>query len=215
MEYIIGITVMLLIVILFKTPLGNGIYRKWMMRLVVGKNRPKKDLFVIHDMMFYDGTKSLSIDHVVINKDGVHIISTSYESGIISGKEQDKIWTISSTFGKQRLTMENPIHKNNLIKLSLKQVMPMQVPLYGYVCFPGRTKVKVKSSETPVVGPRLLKHVISKHRKPEVILKPLEVRKLYEALKNLKKQTFKYQNISIQNNPKKAYQKDSYLKSER
>ena len=215
MEYFIGITVMLLIVILFKTPVGSGFYRRWMMRLVIGKNRPKKDLFVLHDLRFYDGTKSVTIDHVIINKDGVHIITTHFEFGVIQGKEHDKEWTISTSFGKHKTLIINPIKQINGYTLSLKQVMPMNAPLYAYICFPGNAKIKVKSVGTPVVGPGSLLRQVKQKRQQNDLLKPIEVRKLYEALKDLKKQTFKHQHITIDNSPKKSYQKDSYLKDER
>lgn len=186
-KYVIGILIMLIIVIFFKTPVGKGLIGEWIIRLIMGKNRPKKDTFVIHDLMFYDGVKSVQIDHVLVNPSGIHVIETKNYGGMIYGKEHDKEWTQVLSFGKVKHSFYNPIKQNQGHIQSLKQVLPMKVPLYSYIVFTGRSTLRVKTEHVPVIYPLTLMKKIRQHRKDSFNMKSLEVRKLYDGLKDLKK----------------------------
>ncbi|HAX02379.1 MAG: hypothetical protein A2Y45_03695 [Tenericutes bacterium GWC2_34_14] len=208
MEYIIGIAVMLSLVILVKSPLGHDFQKKWIYYILFGKNRPQKDWFVLHDVSFYDSTKSVVIDHIIVNTSGIHVIGMFAEQGHITGGEYDKLWEITTHYGKTSVTMKNPVYQINDQVLSLKQVIPIKVSVYGYVCFNQHVKLKVKSKIITVTSLRpLIKHIKVKNKATKP-LKPIEVRNLYEAIKDLRKKTFKHQPITIENTPKKAHQKD-------
>lgn len=177
---------MLILVILFKSPLGKGIIGEFVLKTLMGKNRPKKDTFVIHQLKFYDGTKSLEIPHVVINCSGIHIIETFNEIGAIHGDEKDKTWLRKNVFNSNEVVINNPIkHMLSTVK-SLKQVIPYQAPIYMYIVFTGRAKIKVKSENISVLYPLSLILKIKKTMKKQSLLKPMDVRKVYEGLKNLR-----------------------------
>ncbi|MDY0294412.1 MAG: nuclease-related domain-containing protein [Acholeplasmataceae bacterium] len=186
MEYYIGIALMLLIVIYFKSPLGKGIIGEFVLKLLMGKNRPQKDTFVIHKLRFYDGTKSLEISHIIVNQSGVHMIETVNEIGKVYGSEKDKYWKNKQFFDPLEKSLPNPIKELNQKAKSLKQVMPKQSALHTYIVFTGRAKNKVKSEQTPIVYPFGLFRQLKKHAKDEYLMKAMDVRKVYEGLKNLR-----------------------------
>jgi len=208
MEYIIGIAVMLSLVIVFKSPLSHDMLKKWVYYTLFGKNRPQKDWFVLHDVSFYDGTKSVVIDHIIINTNGVHAIGMFGEHGVIQGGEFDKLWKVTTHYGKTSITMKNPVYQVNNQLLSLKQVLPYNVFVYGYVCFNEHVKIRVKSKTISVTSLRTLKKHIKRKRLTSKRLKPLEVRNIYDVLKDLRKKSYKHQNIVIENTPKKAHLKE-------
>lgn len=186
MEYIIGITLMLLIVIYFKSPLGKGIIGEFMLKMLMGKNRPHKDSFVIHNLRFYDGTKSIEIAHVIVNQTGIHIIKTVNEVGKIYGNEKDKFWRNKQLFDSNEKIISNPIIELNSKIKSLKSVMPKQSPVNIYIVFTGRATIKVKSEHTPIIYPFGLLKQLKKSTKVNPNMKPIEIRKVYEGLKNLR-----------------------------
>jgi len=215
-KYIIGIVFMLLVVVFFKTPIGKGMIGEWVVRFFMGKNRPKKDTFIIHDLMFYDGAKSVQIDHVLINAHGVHVIETKNYGGMIYGKENDKEWTQVLSFGKVKHTFYNPIKQNQGHLQSLKQVMPMKSPIYSYIVFTGRATLRVKTEHIPVIYPLSLMKQIGKHRKDSFRMKSIDVRKLYDALKDLKKTNTIIRQEHIQGiEQRKVIRKGQHYESER
>ena len=216
MEYYIGIALMFIIVIFFKTPVGKGMIGEWVVRMIMGKNRPRKDTFTIHNLMFYDGTKSVQIDHVLVNSTGLHVVETKNYGGMIYGNETDKEWTQVLSYGKVKNRFYSPIKQNQGHIYSLKQVLPMKVPMYSYVVFTGRATLRVKSNQTPVIYPLSLKRNIKHQRKQGFNMKPLEVRQLYELLKNLKSSnTISNREHIAEINQRKSYRKDQVHHSER
>lgn len=216
MEYYIGIALMLLIVVFFKSPIGKGMIGEWVVRMIMGKNRPHKDTFIIHNLMFYDGTKSVQIDHVLVNPSGLHVVETKNYAGMIYGNESDKEWTQVLSYGKVKNKFFSPIKQNQGHIYSLKQVLPLKVPLYSYVVFTGRATLRVKSTQTPVVYPLALTKNIKQQRKQGYQMKPLEVRQLYEVLKNLKlSNTISNREHVKEINQRKSYRKERFNDSER
>lgn len=215
-EYILGIMFMLCIVIFFKTPIAKGMIGEWVVRFLIGKNRPKRDVFVINNLMFYDGAKSVQIDHVLINTYGIHVIETKNYAGWIYGNEVDKEWTQTLSFGKVKHTFYNPIKQNQGHIHSLKQVLPMKVPIYSYIVFTGKSTLRVKSEHVPVVYPLSLMKKIKEHRKDSFHLKSIDVRKLYDGLKDLKKMNTITQREHIQGiEQRKVLRKGQSYESER
>lgn len=215
-EYILGIVFMLCVVIFFKTPIGKGMIGEWIVRFLIGKNRPKRDIFVINNLMFYDGAKSVQIDHVLINSHGIHVIETKNYAGWIYGKDVDKEWTQTLSFGKVKHTFYNPIKQNQGHIHSLKQVLPMKAPIYSYIVFTGRATLRIKSEHVPVVYPLSLMKKINEHRKDTFRLKSIDVRKLYDGLKDLKKMNTITQREHIQGiEQRKVLRKGQSYKSER
>jgi type II secretory pathway component PulC len=196
------------IFVMYKTPRGRGWTGEFLVRFVLGKNCPKKDIFVINNLMFYDGTKSVQIDHVLINKYGIHIVETKNYAGYIYGKESDSKWIQVLRYGKVKKSFYNPIKQNNGHLYSLKQVMPIKVPLYSYIVFTGRATLKIKDCQTPVIYPIRLNRTIKKAKAKGYEMKPLEVRKVYETLKTLKKNN----NITHEEHVKSIHQRKTYRK---
>ena len=208
MEYVYGIALMLLIVIIIKSPIGKGMFGEFVLRTIMGKNKPKKDTFVIHNLTFYDGTKSLEIPHVIVNSYGVHIIETLEDNGVITGRETDKTWSKKLWLDQNTYSIPNPIKSIASKTLSLKSVMLKKAPIYTYIVCTGRVKIKVETHDVPVLYPRSLMHKMRHIKKTEQSLKPMDVRKVYEGLKNLKlmNRIGHKEDINL-NNHNKIYQK--------
>jgi hypothetical protein len=51
-------------IIFSKTNFGKGWLGEYQVRRIIGKNNPKKSKYVINNLTFNDGTKSVQIDHL-------------------------------------------------------------------------------------------------------------------------------------------------------
>jgi hypothetical protein len=77
-----------------KTNYGKGWLGEYQVRRIIGKNNPNKSKYVINNLTFNDGTKSVQIDHLIISPSGLIVIETKNRVGKIYGKEDDLNWTV-------------------------------------------------------------------------------------------------------------------------
>ncbi|MDP9729921.1 MULTISPECIES: nuclease-related domain-containing protein [Alicyclobacillus] len=99
-----------------------------------------------------DGRTS-QIDHIVVSKFGVFVIETKNRGGQIVGTEHQNQWTQS--MGRQRHTLQNPLHQNFGHVRTLQEVLP-ELPETAFVpivVFPNHTSLRVHAS-SPVLHMR-------------------------------------------------------------
>ncbi|MBU1141171.1 MAG: NERD domain-containing protein [Firmicutes bacterium] len=88
MYYFIPVFIVIAIAIFLVSSTGKGLTGEFAIRLLIGKNKPKKSKYVISDLEFNDGTHDVHVDHIVINTQGVHVIETQNLAGIIMVRNQ-------------------------------------------------------------------------------------------------------------------------------
>lgn len=175
----------LVLIVYFQTPRGKGQMGEFVVRALLGRNKPKKDRYSIHNLTFHDGTKSVQVDHIVINKYGIHVIETKNYAGRIYGDEYRREWTQVLSYGKVKHKLQNPIHQNYGHIASLKNVLNLEEnTFYSYIVFTGRAKI-MNEYKTPVIYPRDIKKQIK--NKKDVILNSDEVKTIYNKLLEMKK----------------------------
>lgn len=166
-----------------KTPAGKGKIGELVVRIVIGRNKPKKDHYSIHNITFHDGTKSVQIDHLVINRKGIHVIETKNYSGRIYGNEFDKQWTQVLAFGRVKYKLHNPIHQNYGHIKGLNAVLNKDDNIYhSYIIFTARAEIMNKYN-TPVIYPIKLNKNIKE--KADILTKA-EVVNIYEEINKIK-----------------------------
>ena len=187
MEYLIALGIIIIILVFFKSPTGKGIIGEKVVQLAIGRNKPQKGQYSVHNLTFYDGTKSVQIDHIVINSAGLHVIETKNYAGRIYGEEHQANWTQVLAYGKVKHPLYNPIKQNAGHIYSLKKVLNRKVDFHSYIVFTGRAELRVKATTTPVLYPLRLKRTIRRTQPRGIFLNQEEVVRLYNEIIDLKK----------------------------
>lgn len=181
---IIGFLVISLVAY-FQTPKGKGKIGEFVVKILLGRNKPRKDKYSVHNLTFLDGNKSVQIDHIVVNKCGIHVIETKNYAGRIYGDEYKKEWTQVLSFGKVKHKLHNPIHQNYGHIMSLKTVLNIdKTKFHSYIIFTGRAEIMNKF-KTPVIYPIDIRKQIK--NKKDVILTSDEVKDIHNKLLEMKK----------------------------
>lgn len=186
MPYIIIAIIIILALGFFKTATGKGILGELDVRMVLGSNKEHLNHFVINNLTFHDGKKSVQIDHIVINPKGIFVIETKNYAGRIYGKEHDDNWTQVLAYGKVKNSFYSPIKQNLGHIYSLKQVLGNVYPFYSYVVFTKKADLQITSFETTVIPSYILKRTIKKQSSIQT-LSSQEVKQIYDRLLELKK----------------------------
>jgi hypothetical protein len=170
-----------------RTNFGRGWLGEYQVRRIIGANKPSKNKYVINNITFHDGSKSVQIDHLIINPSGIIVIETKNRVGKIYGKEDDLNWTIVYKYGKEKATMFNPVKQNEGHLKSLEKVLSIDVPLYSVIVFTKNADLReISTQSTPVVYANSLKQFIKDYSANDSILSPEQVLDIYNQLKELK-----------------------------
>ena len=127
-----------------KTRVGAGMLGEWIIRLVIGQTNeePGKEKFVINNLLLQlENGRSSQIDHVVINKSGVHVIETKNYSGRIYGNDSQHEWTQVLNYGKVKNHFYSPVKQNFTHVYMIKERLPQNVPVHSIIVF---TKSNIK-----------------------------------------------------------------------
>ena len=79
--------------------------------VVLGRNRKNKK-YKINNFSFKIEDKTIQIDHLMINKNGVFVIETKNYRGRIYGDENSQTWTQVLNYGKSKHKLYSPIKQN-------------------------------------------------------------------------------------------------------
>ncbi len=186
MWFFIPVFIIIAIAIFFVSPVGKGLTGESVIRLFIGKSKPKKGKFVISDLTFKDGTQEVHVDHIVINKQGIHVIETQNLAGIIYGKESETEWEQSLEHGKLIKKFYSPIKQNSGHIYSLKKVLNTDVPFFSYIVFTKRGSLAVKTVHVPVDYPLAFSQTL-KNKKAQEVLDIKQADEMYHSILALKK----------------------------
>ena len=117
-----------------KTPVGKGVLGELRVRWMVGKTRPGTR-YVLNNYIFMCDGRSVQIDHIVINKNGVFIIETKNYSGRIYGSDDQKRWTQVLAHGKVKNKIYSPVKQNASHIYKLGRVLGIDAYLTSVVVF--------------------------------------------------------------------------------
>ncbi|MBU1093215.1 MAG: NERD domain-containing protein [Firmicutes bacterium] len=186
MWFFVPVFIVIAVAIFFVSPVGKGLTGEFVIRTLIGGNSSKKGKFVISDLEFNDGIQEVHVDHIVINKQGIHVIETQNLAGIIYGKESDTEWEQTLEHGKLKKKFYSPIKQNSGHIYSLKKVLNTDVPFFSYIVFTGRGSLAVKTVHVPVEYPLAFSQVL-KNKKAQEVLDAKQAEDMYHLILALKK----------------------------
>jgi hypothetical protein len=106
--------------------------------------------YVINNLTFHDGVKSVQIDHVVVTKAGIHVIETKNYAGSIYGSMAGDKWT--QVLGGQKNIFLSPIKQNQGHIRSLQKVLQNNNYrlFHSHVVFTDKAKISKGTPVTPI-----------------------------------------------------------------
>jgi hypothetical protein len=169
-----------------KTNFGKGWLGEYQVRRIIGKNNPNKNKYVINNLTFNDGTKSVQIDHLIISPSGLIVIETKNRVGKIYGKEDDLNWTVVFKYGKEKASMFNPVKQNQGHLKSLEKIVSVKTPMNSIIVFTKNADLReISTQSTPVVYANSLKQFIKEYSVDSPISSE-QVLEIYNQLKEIK-----------------------------
>jgi hypothetical protein len=173
-------------IVFSRTNFGKGWLGEYQVRRIIGKNNPNKSKYVINNLTFNDGTKSVQIDHLIISPSGLIVIETKNRVGKIYGKEDDLNWTVVFKYGKEKASMFNPVKQNQGHLKSLEKILTTKTPMHSIIVFTKNADLReISTQTTPVVYANSLKQFIKDYSVDETI-SPEQVLDIYNQLKEIK-----------------------------
>jgi hypothetical protein len=135
--------------------------------------------YVINNLMFHDGMKSVQIDHVVVTRSGIHVIETKNFAGRIYANQLDDEWV--QVLGRQKNAFLSPVKQNEWHIRSLENVLQTKGLFHSYIVFTNKAVIAKGLPVTPLN--RIRKDIMSKY----AILTDEQVLQFYERIRALKK----------------------------
>jgi hypothetical protein len=173
-------------IVFSRTNFGKGWLGEYQVRRIIGKNNPNKSKYVINNLTFNDGTKSVQIDHLVISPSGLIVIETKNRVGKIYGKEDDLNWTVVFKYGKEKASMFNPVKQNEGHLKSLEKILSVKTPMNSIIVFTKNADLReISTHSTPVVYANSLKQFIKEYSVDSAISSE-QVLDIYNQLKEIK-----------------------------
>ncbi len=90
---------------------------------------------IFNDYKFISNGKSVQIDHIFINKNGIFVIETKNYKGSIYGNEEQQEWTQVLAYGNVQNKFYNPIKQNNSHIYKLQKFLPKNIDVISIVVF--------------------------------------------------------------------------------
>jgi len=90
---------------------------------------------IFNDYKFISDGKSVQIDHIFINKNGIYVIETKNIHGTIYGTEEQHEWTQVLAYGNVKNKFYNPIKQNNSHIYKLQKFLPKNIDIISIVVF--------------------------------------------------------------------------------
>lgn len=157
-----------------KGNLGEAIVAK-----VLGKSKPNYNYYVFNNFCFNNGDRTVQIDHLVLDRYGIHVFETKNYTGVITGGEFDTEWY--QKINKYEGTFYNPIKQNLGHILALKNQLKINIYCFSYVVFSGNSVLHVNTT-TPVITPNEIKSTMNKNTVNRLPLSDASLIKIYNKL---------------------------------
>ena len=90
---------------------------------------------VFNNYKFISNGKTVQIDHILINKNGIFVIETKNYKGEIYGNEEQHEWTQVLAFGNVENKFYNPIKQNKSHIYKLQKFLPKNIDIISVVVF--------------------------------------------------------------------------------
>ena len=120
-----------------KEPISNkeiGEEGEELVRRVLGESVDgEKQVF--NNYKFISNGKTVQIDHIFINKNGIFVIETKNYKGEIYGNEEQYEWTQVLAFGNVENKFYNPIKQNKSHIYKLQKFLPKNIDIISIVVF--------------------------------------------------------------------------------
>jgi hypothetical protein len=178
----IGVLVIIVLIVLFNSKKRSKNESEALRE--IGETDPKRDYYVLSDILFHDGVRQAKIDHLVINTSGIHSILEYKHEGKITGKKDDEQW--SYEFKGVSDVFDNPFDTANALKLSIDKVLKKDYPLFFYIVFPEHTELKIKRTDFPVLLSHELKHEMNQNYKSKKKISSNDVKLIYDLFLKVK-----------------------------
>ena len=135
---------------LFGTPKGKGLLGELRVRRIIGRTAPGKR-YVINDYTFRLDGRTVQIDQIVINRNGVYVIETKNYSGRIYGSDSQKSWVQSLAGGRVKNRFYSPVKQNQAHVYRLGELLGGGVYLSSLVVFvQNNTKYIISDRVIPI-----------------------------------------------------------------
>ncbi len=152
MKIIIFVLVIIAFGCLSRLPVFIGFVGELIIKIKIGKNIDGQQ-YSIHNYQVAVENKSMQVDHIVINKYGIHVIETKNFSGRIYGAENQLKWTQILAYGKVKNQFYNPIKQNETHLINIKKIVSdNDVPCSNIVVFVKNNTYKINSSHIVKLG---------------------------------------------------------------
>ena len=171
MLFLFLLSIILLALILLRSPYIKGFLGEYIVKLIIGKpsEEPGKEKFLIHNFILqYDFGKTSQIDHIVVNTEGVFVIETKNYSGCIYGNDTQREWTQVLNYGRTKYRFYNPVKQNYTHMHRIKNILPDKTPIFSIVVFVKGNIAYIESMNvyTPwdlfsILNPRIPEHRLS------------------------------------------------------
>lgn len=173
------------------------------------KKLPKKEYYILNNIMIKVNDETSQIDHIVISKFGIFVIEMKNYYGLIKGNEYNKNW--QQYLGKNRYDFKNPIHQNygHIQVLCNKLDLPIEY-FKSIICFSNQTKLDIESKKTPVVYLDFISDTILKQQNEIIEMDLNEIREKILDANIIDKQGRKSHVVEIKKDIK---EKDDKLKN--
>jgi len=186
--FFITVPAIIAIAVFLISAYGRGILGLIVTPLLIGSSKPKKDKYVVRNLIFKQDERVVKIDMVIINPVGVHVVQILNMAGTIMGRENDLEWTVSYDHGLTKNKFFSPIKKISGQLVAFKQALELtpNVAVHPYLVFTNRSSIAIKTVHISVEYPIAFKQEFSE-RKTEHPLSSEEIKAIYDKLVNLKK----------------------------
>jgi hypothetical protein len=180
MPVLIVIIVFFALAAFLKSPSGKGWLGEFAVNIVLGHNKQGVK-YKVNNFTFKFEDKTVQIDHLFINKNGIFVIETKNYRGRVYGDEKSQEWAQVFNYGKSKFKMYNPIRQNKSHIYHLKQLLEdYNVDYHSVIVFFDNTTKYIKS-ETPVIQVPHLRKLIKK-TKSNKQLSPNEIDAIYNFI---------------------------------
>lgn len=140
---------------------------------------PKKQYWVINDLLLQSGGYSTQIDHVVVSVYGIFVIETKYYQGWIYGGENSEFWT-QNIYG-HKYQLPNPLWQNQGHCRAIARLIGDygSIPIHNIVAFSRQASLRVDRS-LPVMYWRRVVPFIKRFKQP--LITENQAQEIYDML---------------------------------
>ena len=164
-----------------KTPSGKGRLGEFYVKRILGRTTPGEK-YVINDFKCrVSGSKTIQIDHILINSRGVFVIETKNYSGRIYGREESLEWTQVLNYGRVKNKLYNPIRQNKGHVYHVSNLIGNDVAIISAVVF-----VQGNINFIEAAGVYSLKGLRALLKEGVAIISPEEMSEIYNKLTSSK-----------------------------